>query len=99
MKNSTIIYSDILEEELLMKFLQEELACKLSLIPKHNLIKVKLDETQFMTAEKIAKRAKLSISEVIPSIIAKDNDAVLITDDLLIKELNLVKMELYQDKS
>lgn len=94
MKNSIIIYSDILEEELLMKFLREELAYKLSLIPCEHIIKVKMDEIQFMTAEKIAKRANLSISDVIHAIIAKDNQAIFLTNSAyLIEGLGIVELK------
>lgn len=81
-RNAIIIYSDILEEELLMKFLREELAYKLSLIPSENIIKIKLNEIQYMTAEKIAKRNNLGINDVIHAVIARDNQATLITDNI-----------------
>ena len=85
------IISDHLIDELKINYSAEEIDKILSIIPNQLLLKVKVDDKQSKEAYKIKSIYKIPFGDALHIIIAKDNNAILISRDRHILELNICK--------
>ena len=77
-----ILYSDFVIEELKIKYSEEEINNIFEIINKRNLlIKVKISQNQAREASILCKERKVAFGDALHSILARDNQAVLITRD------------------
>lgn len=84
-----IIYSDLTIKELCIKYTIEEVKDILEVIDKRDiLIRINVMESQIKEAIMIRKKRNLAFGDVLHAILARDNNAILITRDEHFLELN-----------
>ncbi len=86
-ESNLIIYSDLVEEELLKYFDDIRIKEIISIIPQQLLIKIETKTEQLEEAIKISKRLKIPVKDILHAILARDNDATLISRDKHFYEL------------
>jgi len=83
-----IIYSDFVIEELKIKYSEEEIKKIFEVIDKRNLLlKVDISESQAKEAAILCKKRKVAFGDALHSILARDNNAIMITRDRHFEEL------------
>jgi len=82
-----IIYSDLVEEELLKYFDDIHIKEIISIIPKQLLIKIETKAKQLEEAIKISKKLRIPVKDALHAILARDNDTILVTRDKHFYEL------------
>jgi predicted nucleic acid-binding protein len=80
-ENDIIVYSDLIIEELSIRFTKKEITKIIEIVPKEFLIK--LDSSYKQTKEAIILSKKLNIpkKDALHAILARDNNAIVITRD------------------
>jgi predicted nucleic acid-binding protein len=86
-KNDFILYSELIEEELLETYSEEDIKKILSIVPLNNMINVEISSKQTKESIKISKKLNIPRKDVLHSILARDNGAILITRDKHFYEL------------
>ena len=82
-----ILYSDLIEDELLDYLTEKQVNEIFSVVPKGILIKVKVSLEQFRKAKYIPKKSKIPLKDAIHAILAASNNAILVTRDKHFYEL------------
>ena len=83
-----ILYSDFILEELKIKYSIEEINKIFDIIKKRNLlIKAQISHSQAKEAAVITKQRNVSFGDALHTILARDNNAVMITRDSHFLEL------------
>ena len=83
-----IIYSDIIIKELKIKYCEEEVSKILSIVNKINLLlKTEILELQIKEAAVLCKKRKVAFGDALHAILARDNNAVMVTRDKHFLEL------------
>lgn len=80
-ESSLIIYSDLVEEELQTTYSEKEVEGIFSVVPKQVLIKVETSKEQLREAIQLAKKLEIPVKDVLHAIIARNNNAILVTRD------------------
>jgi predicted nucleic acid-binding protein len=78
-RNDTIIVSNIIVDELGIKYSFLEIVEIFDIIPKNNLMNVSLSESQLKEAKKLFR--EVSFADILHAVIARDNNAILVTRD------------------
>ncbi|MCK4522243.1 MAG: PIN domain-containing protein [Nanoarchaeota archaeon] len=87
-ENNLVIYSDLVEEELYEGFSEEDIKKVISIVPKENLVKIESSSEQLKEAIQIAKKLKIPVKDTLHAILARDNDAIMVTRDKHFYELS-----------
>ena len=83
-----ILYSDFVVEELKVKYSEEQISNILEIIKKRNLLlKVDISESQAKEAAIICKQRKIAFGDALHAILARDNNAIMVTRDKHFLEL------------
>jgi len=83
-----IIYSDFIVKELKIKYSEEEIKNILEIAGKRNLLlKADISESQAKEAAVLCKKKKIAFGDALHAILARDNDAIMITRDRHFLEL------------
>lgn len=82
-----IIYSDLVEEELLTVFDEKEVKNIISIVPEQILVKIKTKPEQLKEAIKTGKELKIPVKDALHAILARDNNSTLISRDKHFYEL------------
>jgi len=85
--NNVIIYSDLVEEELNEEFSEEKVKNIISIVPKENILKVNSSAEQLKEAIKFSKQLKIPVNDALHAILARDNNATLVSRDKHFYEL------------
>jgi len=86
--DSLIIYSDFVEDELKKDYDEEKIKDVFSVIDKvHLLKKIEIKPEQFKEASKISKERNVPFGDALHAIVARDEDAIVITRDHHFEEL------------
>lgn len=80
-KSDVIIFSNLVEKELAKFFSIEEIENITSIVPNENLTKVKSTTEQLNEARFYTKKSNIPQEDVLHAILARDNNAVLVTRD------------------
>lgn len=80
-KGEFIIYSDLVEEELLIELTTEKIKEMLEIAPKGIIIKIKAAHEQIKRAEQLARQLQTPRKDTIHMILAMDNNAILVSRD------------------
>ena len=80
-ESDLIIFSDLVKEELFIAFSETEIKEILSIVPEQLLIRIVSSAEQLQESIKLARELKLPKKDVLHAILARDNDAVLISRD------------------
>lgn len=93
-----IIYSDIVDEELSLDLTEKEKEEVLEIISPEFLLRTNATTDQWKRAYKLKKELKTPTKDTMHAIIAKDNDAILVTRDKHFHELQkIVNIKLPED--
>ncbi|MFH1276064.1 MAG: PIN domain-containing protein [Candidatus Woesearchaeota archaeon] len=85
---SLVLYSDLTVDELSKDFNSEQIKEIFKIISDAELLKkVELNRSQFQEAAKLKKERKLPFGDVLHAIIARDNQALMITRDAHFEEI------------
>lgn len=83
-----ILYSDLVIEELKVKYKEEEISNILEIIVKRNLLfKVNISGQQAKEAARLCRERKVAFGDALHAILARDNNAVMVTRDKHFLEL------------
>jgi len=83
-----IIYSDFIVKELKIKYSEEEIKDILEIAGKRNLLfKADISEFQAKEAAVLCKKKKIAFGDALHAILARDNDAIMVTRDRHFLEL------------
>jgi len=83
-----ILYSDFVIKELKVKYSDEEINNILGIVSKRNLlIKVDISESQAKEAAILCKQRKVAFGDALHAILARDNNAIMVTRDKHFLEL------------
>ncbi len=83
-----ILYSHLIEEELRVKYKQTEIDAIFSIIEDTGLLqKVEIGQIQIKEAAKLCKQKSIAFGDALHTILARDNNATLITRDRHFLEL------------
>lgn len=86
-EKDTIVYSDLVEEELNEEFSKEEVQNIVSVVPKENIINVSSSTEQLKEAINLAKKLKTPVKDTLHVILARDSKAIMVTRDKHFYEL------------
>lgn len=94
-EESLFLYSDIVDEELKKEYGEDKIKDILDIINRINLLeKVKIIDEQIKEASKLSKNYNIPFGDALHAILARDNNAVMITRDLHFNELrNIVTVK------
>lgn len=77
-----ILYSDLVVEELEIKYSEEEINNIFEFIRKRNLLlKVDISESQAKEAAILCKQREVAFGDALHAILARDNNAIMVTRD------------------
>ena len=83
-----ILYSDLIVEELKVKYKEEKIKDIFEIIEKRNLLlKVEISDSQAKEAYILCKQRKVAFGDALHSILARDNNAIMVTRDKHFLEL------------
>jgi predicted nucleic acid-binding protein len=82
-----IILSTFLIKELRKEYSIEKLKDMLSAMPKKSILNISYSKNQIKEANNISKKRKIFFGDVLHAILARDNDAILVTRDSHFLEL------------
>jgi len=85
--NDVIIYSNLVKEELAELYSEEQIRNIFSIVPKLLLIKVAIKESHIKEAITLSKRLKIPAKDATHAILARDNNAIMVTRDKHFYEL------------
>lgn len=75
------------EEELSLDYSEKEITEMISLLPPQIVIKVRPLQNRFGEAVMLSKKFKIPVKDALHAVIARDNNAVLVTRDKHFQEL------------
>tara|TARA_Y100000310_G_C20314465_1_gene637767 strand:+ start:68 stop:487 length:420 start_codon:yes stop_codon:yes gene_type:complete len=85
---SKVIYSDLINDELSKDFNKEEILEIIKIIFEEGLLeKIELEKEQFQEAAKLKRERNLPFGDCLHAIIARDNQAIMVTRDKHFEEL------------
>lgn len=87
-ENNLIIYSDLIEEELNVGFSEKDIKKIISIVPKENLVRIESSSEQLKEAIQKAKKLNIPVKDALHAILARDNDAIMVTRDKHFYELS-----------
>ena len=90
-ENNFIMISDLVEEELSIDYGNKEIENIFSIIPKELLIRISVSNLQFKEAINISRELKTPLKDTLHAILAKNNNAILITRDKHFNEIDFVE--------
>lgn len=83
-----IVYSDFIVEELKIKYSEEEIKKIFDIIHKRNLLlKIDISDYQAKEAAMLCKKKKVAFGDALHAILARDNNAFMVTRDKHFEEL------------
>lgn len=83
-----ILYSDLVVEELMTKYNREEISNIFSILYRLGLlIKVLISKEQAEEAGRLCKERKIPFGDVLHAVLARDNNAVMVTRDKHFQQL------------
>ena len=98
--NSLILYSDIIEKELGKDYNPKEIADILKIITKTELLKrIEIIPKQFKEAAILSKNRKVPFGDALNAILARDNNAILVSRDHHFEELKDIAIAQTREKS
>ena len=81
-EDNLILYSDLVVQELMIKYSKEEIINILSIIYNLNLlVKISISKEQAKEAADLCKKRKIPFADVLHTVLARDNRAVMVTRD------------------
>lgn len=86
-ENALILYSELVEEELSTRYSQRDIKAILGITPFENRIKVKISDFQIRESIHTSKKLNIPRKDALHAIIARDNNAILVTRDKHFQEL------------
>ncbi|MDD5418131.1 MAG: PIN domain-containing protein [Candidatus Nanoarchaeia archaeon] len=86
-ENNLILYSDLLQGELSNLFNESDITEILSIIPERILLKVNSSKIQLKETMFISKKFMIPVNDALHFILARENNAILITRDKHLLEL------------
>jgi predicted nucleic acid-binding protein len=86
-ENALILYSELVEEELSIKYSPRDIKAILNITPFENRIKVKISDFQIKESIHTSKQLNIPRKDALHAIIARDNNAILVTRDKHFQEL------------
>ena len=85
---SKVLYSDLIKDELSKDYNQEQIVEIFRIISEEGLLeKIELKKEQFQEAAKLKRERNLPFGDCLHAIIARDNQAIMITRDKHFEEL------------
>ncbi|MBW2994912.1 PIN domain-containing protein [Candidatus Woesearchaeota archaeon] len=97
-ENDFVIYSDLIEDELLDFFTEKQVFDILSIVPAEIMIKVKVSMEQFKRAKSISRKLKIPLQDTVHAIVAAKNNSILVTRDKHFYEMqNIVVIRKQED--
>lgn len=95
--NSSLVVSDFMLSEFI-KYYSDEIISSLLDPFKHLIVNVNFTKSQYEEALEISKQKKIHVEDVLHAIIARDNNAIVITRDKHFYELiDIVQVNLPED--
>ncbi len=88
--NNTILISDVLLKELKTIYTEEEIK-NMTNILKNSIKIIKVKPGQIKEAKQIHKKIKIPLGDILHAIIARDNEAILITRDKHFEKIKSIK--------
>lgn len=86
-----IVYSDLIIKELSIKYNPEDIKKIFEIISEKDLlIKADYNNKQIQEAEKLAKKYSIPKGDALHTVLARDNDAILVTRDMHFNELSKI---------
>ena len=96
--NDKILYSDLVIEELNKAYNNDEIKQIFNIIQEDNLLeKVEISKIQVKEALELKRRLQIPFGDALHAILAKDNDAILITRDEHFQKLDFVNVKKPED--
>ncbi len=94
-----ILYSDFIIEELEIKYSKEEIKNIFDIINKRSLLlKVEISKYQIKEAAILCKKRKVAFGDALHSILARDNNAIMVTrDNHFLELLDIVEIKKPED--
>lgn len=86
-----VIYSDVVEDELLGFYSEEKVRSLLSVVPENLFVKVNSTKKQSEEASVVSRKLNIPFNDALNAILARDNDSVLVTRDRHFYEFSNVK--------
>jgi predicted nucleic acid-binding protein len=86
-ENGLIIFSDLVFEELCALYSQEAIVSMLSICPEDTLIRITASYRQINEAKVLSRKLRTPLKDTLHAVLARDNDAILITRDKHFTEL------------
>ena len=81
-EDNLILYSDLVVQELMIKYSKEEISNILSIIYNLNLlVKISISKEQAKEAADLCRKRNVPFADVLHAILARDNRAVMVTRD------------------
>lgn len=81
-EDNLILYSDLVVQELMIKYSKEEISAIFSIIYNLNLlVKVAISKEQAREAADLCSKRKIPFADALHSILARDNKSVMVTRD------------------
>ncbi|MBD3304155.1 PIN domain-containing protein [Candidatus Woesearchaeota archaeon] len=92
--DALILYSELVEEELSTRYSPREISAILNIVPSEKLVKAEISDGQIRESMHISKQSNIPKKDALHAILARDNNAVLVTRDKHFQELqksNIIK--------
>lgn len=86
-EDDLILISDLVKEELCAAYSEKEVQNIFSIVPEEVLVKVDISKEQLNEAMQISKKFEIPVKDALHAILARDNDAILVTRDKHFLEL------------
>jgi len=85
-ENNVVLFSDLHIKELKqLDFSAEEIKCIFSTVLPNNSRHVHIYQEELIEARRIASQRRIPLGDVIHAIIARDNDSILVSRDMILK--------------
>ncbi|MDD3175617.1 MAG: PIN domain-containing protein [Candidatus Nanoarchaeia archaeon] len=91
-EESTFIFTDILMRELKTRYSQKQLTSYLEIIPKSLIIYLRHSYLDIAEAITLKEKLNISFGDALHAILARNNDAMLITRDNHFNEIKFIKI-------
>lgn len=96
--NDKILYSDLVIEELNKAYNEKEIKQIFNIIEEENLLeKVEISKNQLKEALDLKRKLQIPFGDALHAILAKDNDAILITRDEHFQKLDFINVKKPED--
>jgi len=91
LERNIILYSDLVINELLKRYNNKEIKNIFKIISKHNLLKkVKINDFEIKESHELSKKLKIPFGDCLHAILARNNNAIIITRDKHFFELQQI---------